>query len=159
MKKFLIATSVCLFFVININAQEKIGEKNIECYTINEIMPNVTCIGEDPKRDSNYVYFLSDVDKKAEFPDGDMELYKFIGKNLRYPPDMSESGFQSRVICQFIIEKDGSISNITILKSRGSDLEKEAIRVIEIMPKWTPAEKNGEIVRCYFILPVTICLQ
>jgi len=107
------------------------------------------------EKDSNYVYQITEVDKKPEFIGGNDALLKFIAKTLKLPPIYQESAGQSNVICQFIIEKDGSISNITIVKKSFDSLfDKEAIRILELMPNWTSAEKNGSKVRCYYTIPI-----
>ena len=95
------------------------------------------------------------VDKKPEFPGGYDALKKFIDENLLWPAVCAEMAFQGKVYCKFVVEKDGEISDIKILKGLRKLFDDEAIRVISIMPKWIPAEKNNKIVRCYFTLPVS----
>jgi len=99
------------------------------------------------------------VDKKAEFTGGDKALFKFINDNIQFPPQLAESSIQGRVFCTFVVEKSGEITNIEVIRGVHPLLDKEAVRVIEIMPKWIPAEKNNKIVRSYFTLPVTFILR
>ncbi len=83
----------------------------------------------------------------------------FIKKNLKYPKFAEENGIQGRVTLSFIVEKDGSITNIEVMRSPAEDLSQEAIRVVEMMPKWKPGKKGGKIVSGKYILPVTFRLQ
>jgi periplasmic protein TonB len=100
------------------------------------------------------------VEEQAVFPGGFAELYKFIGKNFKYPKAEEKAGIEGTIHLTFIIEKDGSISSIQILRgiTLGPGLNAEAVRVISIMPKWIPAKNNGHIVRCQFTLPIKCTL-
>lgn len=91
------------------------------------------------------------VDKKAQFPGGSDSLKSFIRKNLCYP---SEDCFEGSVIVRFIVEKDGSISDVKVIRSIEPLVDDEAVRVVRSMPKWIPAEKDGKAVRSRFMLPV-----
>ena len=119
--------------------------------SINAYSPEIEDVAATPEPLANY----DEIDLFAEFPGGDNEMYKFIKTNLHYPPSAKESGIQGRVTCRFIIEKDGTISNIKVVRSLHTLLDKEAVRVIESMPKWTPAKRNGEPVRVVFCIPIT----
>jgi len=105
------------------------------------------------------IYSKDDVDAKPQFVGGDKALYKWLNENIEYPITAMESSIQGKVYCGFVVEKDGLIINIEITKSVHILLDKEVIRLVRKMPKWTPAIKNGKIVRCYFILPVTFRLK
>lgn len=87
------------------------------------------------------------------------DINQWLASNLKYPPTAAESMIQGRVMCKFIVEKDGSISNIEVVKGVDPALDKEACRVINSMPKWVPGKQNGKNVRCYFTMPVTFRLQ
>lgn len=91
------------------------------------------------------------VDKKAQFPGGPDSLKSFIRKNLCYP---SEDCFEGSVIVRFIVEKDGSISDVKVIRSIEPLVDDEAVRVVRSMPKWIPAEKDGKAVRSRLMLPV-----
>jgi len=106
----------------------------------------------EKKIDRNYIYSL--VEKMPEFPGGEEKMFNFIRKNLRYSAEMLESGIQGRVICRLVIEKNGRISNVEVLKSLSPACDKEAVRVIKLMPKWIPGEQDGKKVRVNYILPV-----
>ncbi|MBQ4276839.1 MAG: energy transducer TonB [Bacteroidaceae bacterium] len=107
--------------------------------------------------DDNNVFDVPEV--VASFPGGDSALSSFLSKNVRYPAVAAENGIQGRVIVKFIIEKDGSISNAQVLKSVDPSLDKEALRVINSMPKWTPGRQNDKPVRASFTLPINFKLQ
>ena len=94
-----------------------------------------------------------------DFPGGMSELLNFLNNNLRYPEEAKEGGIQGRVTASMIIEKDGSISNIEIVRGVDPSLDAEAIRVLKLMPKWTPATQKGEIVRVKYTVPVTFKLK
>ena len=91
-----------------------------------------------------------------EFPEGDATVW--IANNIRFPSDL-ETDAQSVVVCQFVVEKDGSIRNVTVLRSIHPSLDKEAVRVIESMPNWIPGRKDGQPVRVKYTLPVKFQLQ
>lgn len=96
------------------------------------------------------------VDQMPEFPEGDATVW--IANNIRFPSDL-ETDAQSVVVCQFVVEKDGSIRNVTVLRSIHPSLDKEAVRVIESMPNWIPGRKDGQPVRVKYTLPVKFQLQ
>lgn len=98
-------------------------------------------------------------EKRPEFPGGVQALYKFLSSNLKYPSDAKKEGVQGRVICQFTVNKDGSVTDICVLRSVYPSLDREAVRVISIMPKWEPGEQRGKKVKCKFKLPITFKLS
>jgi len=99
------------------------------------------------------------VEQQAEFPGGQAALLKWLKDNMRYPEAAQQNDIQGKVIVKFVVEKDGSIGQVTILKGVDKDLDREAIRVVKKMPKWQPGKNNGVAVRSYFNLPVTFKLQ
>ena len=92
---------------------------------------------------------------EPEFPGGSKELMKFIAEKLRYPSECAEKGIEGRVTLSFIVEKDGSITNIEELRSPDPRLTAEAKRVLSLMPNWTPGKQDGEAVRVKYMIPVT----
>ncbi len=108
-----------------------------------------------PKEDEIFVA----VEQQAEFPGGQGALMKFLSNNIRYPESAQQNDIQGRVIVKFVVEKDGSIGNVTVVKGVDRDLDREAIRVVKKMPRWQPGKNNGVAVRSYFNLPVTFRLQ
>ncbi len=94
------------------------------------------------------------VEEQAEFPGGLDSMYAFIVKNLKYPELAKEKGIEGRVFVQFVIEKDGSISNVKILRGIGGGCEEAAVEMIKNMPKWKPGKQRGKPVRFQFVLPI-----
>lgn len=99
------------------------------------------------------------VEQQAEFPGGQQALMRWLGNNVRYPESAQQNDVQGRVVVKFVVEKDGSIGQATIVKGVDKDLDREALRVVKKMPKWQPGKNNGVAVRSYFNLPVVFKLQ
>ncbi|MCM8873315.1 MAG: energy transducer TonB [Paludibacteraceae bacterium] len=93
-------------------------------------------------------------EKSPEFPGGTNALFSFLCQNLEYPSDAKATGEVGRVVCQFTIDKDGSIKDITILKHAHPSLDAEAVRVLSTMPNWVPAENNGKRIKCQYTMPI-----
>lgn len=110
---------------------------------------------ESPGNDDQTVYDV--VEQKPEFLEGD--LFMWLGSHVKYPPQALNNGLVGTVVCQFIVEKDGSIGNVTVLRSVDPLLDNEAVRVIESMPKWAPGKKDGQPVRVKYTLPIKFQLQ
>lgn len=94
------------------------------------------------------------VEQKPSFPGGDAAMYKWLNDNIIYPAAASEEGVQGKVTVQFIVEKDGSISHVQVVRGKHPALDAEAARVIRKMPRWTPGRNNGQPVRVTYHLPV-----
>lgn len=99
------------------------------------------------------------VEQKPEFPGGEAAMYKWLGDNIVYPSAASEEGVQGRVVVEFVVGKDGSITNVRVVRPRHPALDKEALRVVKAMPKWVPGRNNGQPVKVTYTLPVTFKLQ
>ena len=109
---------------------------------------NDTVVGDDD-------YIFVEYETWAKFPGGQQEMLKYIQENLIYPKQALKKQIQGRSICQFIVEKDGSISHIQVVRSSGNkSLDRAAIRVIKTMPKWTPGRLQGKIIRTPYVIPV-----
>ena len=119
--------------------------------------------GEMPEITTGEVEGESDVyqivEQMPEFPGGEAELFHYISKNIHYPQEAKEKGIQGRVFIGFIVEKDGSISNVRNLRGVDSELDAEAIRVIQSLPKWKPGKNNGEFVRVSYQIPIFFKLE
>ena len=111
----------------------------------------------DEKKEDDKTIFTA-VEQQAAFPGGEKAMMNWLSKNINYPQAAADNGIQGRVIVKFVVEKDGSIGNVTVVKGVDKDLDKEAIRVVKKMPKWQPGKNNGAAVRSYFNLPVTFKL-
>jgi protein TonB len=99
------------------------------------------------------------VETMPAFPGGDQALFKFLGENVKYPVIAQENGIQGRVICQFVVNRDGSIVDVEVVRPVDPSLDKEAIRVIKSMPNWSPGKQRGKSVRVKYTLPVNFKLQ
>ncbi|MBO7069151.1 MAG: energy transducer TonB [Bacteroidaceae bacterium] len=99
------------------------------------------------------------VEENAQFPGGDEALYKWLGDHINYPSICREQDIQGRVYVAFVVNRDGSIVDVKILKSPDSNLSKEAERVVKMMPKWKPAKQGNKTVRSRFNLPVNFRLN
>ena len=99
------------------------------------------------------------VEKMPEFPGGQQELMNFLMKNIKYPKEATDKGTQGRVVVQFVVNKDGSVVEPTVVKSVSPELDQEALRVVKMMPKWQPGKQNGEVVRVKYTVPVSFRLQ
>lgn len=94
-----------------------------------------------------------------QFNEGEEEMYKFISTNLNYPILAKENGIEGKVIVRFVVEKNGSLSNIEILKKVGWGCDEEAMKLIKKMPNWIPGKMNGKPVRTYYTLPIVFSLK
>ncbi|WP_099464297.1 MULTISPECIES: energy transducer TonB [Parabacteroides] len=99
------------------------------------------------------------VEEMPKFPGGDAELLKFLGKSVKYPVIAQENGIQGRVICSFVINRDGSVVDAEVVRGVDPALDKEAIRVVNSMPKWTPGKQRGKPVRVKYTVPITFRLN
>ncbi|MBQ9363852.1 MAG: energy transducer TonB [Bacteroidaceae bacterium] len=99
------------------------------------------------------------VEQNPMFPGGNEALMKWLNKNLKYPASAQENNIQGRVMVQFVVNKDGSIVDPKVIKSVDPALDKEALRVVSVMPKWQPGKQRGKTVRVRFTLPVTFRLM
>jgi len=112
-----------------------------------------------PKVEDEQPVSIAMVEQKPEFPGGEAAMYKWLGDNINYPPAASEEGVQGRVVVEFVVGKDGSITNVRVVRPRHPALDKEALRVVKAMPKWVPGRNNGQPVKVTYTLPVTFRLQ
>lgn len=102
----------------------------------------------------NKTYTMGEVGEQPEFPGGDAAMYQWLGENVVYPPKAQENGISGTVVVSFTISKDGSVTNIKIARGKDPALDKEAVRVVSIMPKWKPGVLNGEPVPVSYTLPL-----
>jgi protein TonB len=110
-----------------------------------------------PKEEENKVFDV--VEQMPSFPGGMAALMAYLQKSIKYPPVAEENGIQGRVVCTFVVERDGSVTDVRVAKSVDPSLDKEAVRVVSAMPRWIPGKQNGQSVRVKYTLPVTFRLQ
>ena len=99
------------------------------------------------------------VEQMPEFPGGAAGMMKFIAENVKYPEEAYSKGTEGRVLVQFIIEKDGSVTNVKVIKKVNDAIDAEAVRVVKAMPKWKPGKQNGREVRVKYTIPVIFRLS
>ncbi len=112
-----------------------------------------------PKKEEVTEEIFVVVEEQPEFPGGNAAMMKFLGDNIKYPVIAQENGIQGRVITNFVVERDGSITDVQVVRGVDPSLDKEAVRVIQSMPKWKPGKQRGSTVRVRFTLPVVFRLQ
>lgn len=136
-------------------ASEKMSEITVVGYgsKVNSKAPET----ENFEQDDKTVFTV--VEKMPEYPGGNEALFKFLRDNIKYPVKAQELGIQGRVIAQFVVNADGSIDNVEIVRSVNPALDAEAMRIVQSMPKWTPGMQKGKNVRVKYTLPVNFRLQ
>lgn len=135
---------------VEIKSTEDDKQKKVE---IVKIAPPVQ--EDDPTE--NEIFTV--VEEMPQFAGGESALLQYIAKSVKYPVIAAENGIQGRVICSFVINKDGKVVDATVVRGVDSSLDKEALRVINSMPAWKPGKQRGKSVRVKYTLPVTFRLQ
>lgn len=113
--------------------------------------------GKDVKTSGETIFTV--VDQKSQFLGGEEALMKWLSANLQYPVEAQKEGIQGRVVVQFVVEKDGSVGEIMVVRGRHPALDAEAVRVVKNLPKFEPAQNDGQAVRCWFTLPINFRLS
>lgn len=127
------ATLVLLFaFSLNVNAQEKKSDNSDVVFTV--------------------------VENEAEFPGGVEAMNRFMAENIKYPTLAKQKNIEGKVIISFIVEKNGTLSDIRTIKDIGEGCGDEGVRIVKLMPKWKPAKQKGQPVRQQFLLPISFVL-
>lgn len=138
---------------------EEIKDKKIGAETIKgdpDAELTVEPVGNGPKdvvEEDNEIYNTAGIEVKPDFPGGMEKFYKFVAKNYQTP---EEEGLKGKVFVSFVVEKDGSLTDIKVIRDIGFGTGKEAIRVLKSCPKWAPGEQNGKKVRVLYSLPINI---
>ena len=153
MKKIIALSALLLLLDSNLKAQNVVNPTNEK--------NNITilrAVGDDSTvSDKEKVYQV--VEQQPSFPGGREELFKYLAYNMIYPADAAKNKVEGRVLVTFVIEHDGSISNVNVVNSVYPSLDKEAIRVVSEMPKWIPGKANGKTVRVKYTIPITFRLS
>ena len=127
------------------------GNTNEEVLTVVEAPSEVGEVVEDK--------IFTFVEQQPSFPGGESELNKYIKKNLKYPPAALRNGLEGLVVVQFVVNREGEISDVAVVKKLGGGTDEEAMRVVKMMPKFAPAKQNGRPVSFRYTLPVRFGLQ
>jgi protein TonB len=109
------------------------------------------------KGDEDIIFTV--VEQRASFPGGFEAMAKFLQRNLKYPASARRMGVDGKVFVEFIVDKEGKMSEIKVVKGLSADCDKEAVRVVQMMPPWTPGRQNGKAVKSKFVLPITFKLE
>ncbi|MPM05944.1 hypothetical protein SDC9_52239 [bioreactor metagenome] len=129
----LFALLVMVFaFSLNVNAQEKKSDNSDVVFTV--------------------------VENEAEFPGGIEAMNRFMAENIKYPTLAKQKNIEGKVIISFIVEKNGTLSDIRTIKDIGEGCGDEGVRIVKLMPKWKPAKQKGQPVRQQFLLPISFVL-
>jgi protein TonB len=131
--------------------QNEVGAENIE--GTGDIVFDEP-VEEVLKEESDEDVIFMVVEQQAEFPGGLVAMMKFIIKNMKYPAAARRMGVEGSVFVSFVIDKEGTISDLTVIKGISADCDKEALRVIKLMPPWKPGKQNGRAVKSRFVLPI-----
>lgn len=142
---------------VNNNSDKKEYQDSIQTININMCYKAVTPQKMEVDIDSNDLIMI--VDGLPEFPGGEEKRIKFIKENLKYPKTAKDSNIQGTVFVTFLVEKDGSISNIDILRGINKECDDEALRVIKLLPKWKPGQQRGKPQRVQFNMPIKFTLD
>jgi protein TonB len=148
-----------------LDAKVAVGTENVKGTTDRtvEAVRNDIAVGTPPPPPapkpevSNKVFDV--VEQMPSYPGGNNALMSYLSSNIKYPVVAQENGVQGRVTVGFVVERDGSITDVNILKSVDPSLDREAARVVRSMPRWTPGKQNGQAVRVKYNVPVTFRLQ
>jgi periplasmic protein TonB len=112
-----------------------------------------------PSNNTDLTPIYDIVDQKPEFATGEADMFKYLRQNIHYPAAARENGIEGKVFVNFVVNLDGSISDVKVLKGISGGCDEETIRVIQNMPKWKPGQHQGNLVKTRFTVPVTFKLD
>jgi protein TonB len=127
-------------------------ETGVDIATLQE---HKVIVQEEPKEEKVFEI----VEQPPSFPGGEAAMYDWLSKNINYPVIAQENNIQGRVVCQFVVGRNGEIEDVKVVRGVDPSLDKEAIRVIKAMPKWIPGKQGGNAVKVRYTLPVQFKLQ
>lgn len=130
---------------------------DIEATVFTEVQEFTPVFVEEEEVEEEQIFTI--VEDDPEFPGGQGALMQYLQSNLRYPTMAREAGIQGTVFVTFVVERDGSITDVRVLRGVGGGLDEEAIRVVRNMPQWTPGRQRGQAVRVQFNLPIRFVLN
>ena len=134
MKKLIIMSLMALFGLTTVSAQKTVvAQKDQQVFDVVEQMP--------------------------EYPGGIQALFEYLQQNVKYPEDAEKQKIEGRVIATFVVETDGSINNVEVVKPAFPSLDAEAVRVLSAMPKWTPGMQSGKVVRVKYTGPINFNMK
>ena len=116
-------------------------------------------IVDEPEEEIVEEEIFTIVENMPEFPGGTTELFRYLSKNIKYPAMAKDAGIKGKVYVTFVVDKDGSIADVKVLRGIGGGCDEEAIRVVKGMPKWAPGKQRGKSVRVQYNLPINFILK
>ncbi len=147
-----IPLAVALLAVSNIESIARTGEDSELNLNFQEIH-HQTMSAKEPAKIYDYC------DRMPVYPGGINSLIAFLCKNVKYPKACQKAGLQGQVLVQFVVEKDGSVSHVEVVRSVNKAFDAEALRVVNLLPRWQPGYEHGEAVRVKYSLPISFRLH
>ncbi len=132
---------------------------DVEADENTEVQEYIAPVKVEEEESAEEMQIFMVVESMPEYPGGEPALYKYLAENIKYPQMAKESGIQGRVFVTFVVERDGRVTDVRVLRGIGGGCDEEAIRVVQNMPKWTPGKQRGKSVRVQYNLPVKFTLQ
>ncbi len=133
----------------------QIDDSEADKETVIDVAPVV--VQKEEEEEEAQVFFI--VEEMPEFPGGELALRKFIAQSIKYPVIAQENGIQGKVYVNFVVDKDGSITSAKIARGVDQSLDKEALRVVNSLPKWKPGKQRGKAVKVSYTVPINFVLQ
>lgn len=141
---------------VEIEDELEIEDTEADETTVIDVAPVIETAAEE-EEDEAQVFFI--VEEMPEFPGGDLALRKYIANSIKYPVIAQENGIQGKVYVTFVVGKDGSVANARIARGVDPSLDKEALRVVNSLPKWKPGKQRGKPVNVSYTVPINFVLQ
>ncbi len=142
---------------VKIDDELMIEDSEADDKTLIDVAPVISAPKEEEEEDAAEVFYI--VEDMPEFPGGEAALRAFIAQAIKYPVIAQENGIQGKVYVTFVVGKDGSVSNATIARGVDASLDKEALRVVNTLPKWKPGKQRGKPVNVSYTVPINFVLQ
>jgi len=140
---------------VEIEDELEIEDTEADDETMIDVAPVV--VAEEEEENDSQVFFI--VEDMPEFPGGELALRKYIANSIKYPVIAQENGIQGKVYVTFVVDKDGSVSDARIARGVDPSIDKEALRVVNSLPKWKPGKQRGKTVRVSYTVPINFVLQ
>lgn len=141
---------------VEIEDELEIDDTEADDETVIDVSPVVVAEEEEEEEEAQVFFIVEDM---PEFPGGDLALRKYIANAIKYPVIAQENGIQGKVYVQFVVDKDGGVSDARIARGVDPSLDKEALRVVNALPKWKPGKQRGKPVRVSYTVPINFVLQ
>jgi periplasmic protein TonB len=130
---------------------------DVEATIETQVREFIPVVYEEEEVDENYIFEI--VEENPEFPGGNEAMMKYLRDNTRYPVIAREAGIQGTVFVTFVVERDGSVTNVSVLRGIGGGCDEEAVRVVRSMPKWKPGKQRNQPVRVQYRMPIRFVLS